>query len=169
MKKFEGSEVLMIELGGIRFVKENYMLWILCNHEWRYKAGDPWRRAEAGQYHHLGDYREIKIGSKTYSVDLNGFEEVPQISTEYMIRAIAQKLDLLEYTNAKIYALLEHERVELGCERLKNILRDCNMLKTVHATNSRTLYHFQWNNIDIPDELLKYEKEIKSVYERVCK
>lgn len=168
MKKFEGNDALIIEIGGFRFAKEDYKLWIFNLHEWRYKEGDPWKKADPGMYHHLHDYHEIKIGSKIYSVDKNGFEEIPQISTEYMIHAIAQKLDLLEYTGAKIYALREHDRVELGCEMLKNVLRDCNMLKTVHNTNSRALYHFQWNNI-IPNDLLKYEKEIKSVYERICK
>jgi len=77
-------------------------------------------------------------------------------------------LDLLEWTNAKLYALLDHTRIELGCGELRAILFENDLLKNIHEVNECTLYRFQWSNI-VPDALLKYEKEIKSIYERICK
>lgn len=126
--------------------------------------------ASAGGYHDLGEGMtiDIKYRDAFFRVYKDGFEEVPAITRETMIREIAKKLDLLEYTGGSLYALQANEKIKLGCTTVVGILSDLGAITIVHNVKERTLYRFIWTEA-VARSFKDCEKEIKEIYERMCK
>jgi len=161
---------MMVNIGTQRFVLEGYKLWSLEDGEWRFLGEKDWRDRHHGSYLSIaGNPIEIKDAASglVYLVSIHSFEEVHEVSTEYMLHAIAQKLDLLEYSGSRVYALQEKEKVELGCQELAVILEASKLVTILHRTSERTLYRFVGQGEGAPKELLKYPTEIKKAYNKL--
>lgn len=168
-KKFEGNDCLFVTISKLDFVKRDHEFWILDKHQWRRGDGHEWNEGLPGCYHNLNNPREIKgTDGSIYRIDMEGFEEFPYVNIKEMITKIAQKLDLLEYAKGRVYALREKDSVNLGCMALKETLQRTKMITVIHSTPGRDLYRFTWTG-EVPVDLLSYEKEIKEIYERMCK
>ena len=170
MNKFEGTAAMMVKIGSQSFVLEGSKLWALNDGKWRRPGEEDWKNAQHGCYFDLNEAPyEItnKSVSTVYRVSINGFKEVPEVTGEYMLHAIAQKLDLLEYSNGRVAALQEKERVDLGCQELMFILEASKMVTAIHRTSERTLYRFVGQGEGAPKELLKYPSEIKKAYDKL--
>jgi len=169
MNKFEGTAATMVKIGSQRFVMEGDKLWSFEDGEWRYQGENGWRGRHRGSYLSItGTPIEIKDASAglIYRVSIHGFEEVHEVSIEYMLHAIAQKLDLLEYSGSRVYALQEKEKVELGCQDLAVILEASKMVTILHCTSERTLYRFVGIGSALK-ELLQYKAEIRKAYDKL--
>ena len=169
MKKFEGTAAMMVKIGSGRFSLEGKKLWAFNDGKWKFPRETNWTRFYHESFFDLCDTPiEIKDESLglVYRVSINGFEEVPEVSAEYMLHAIAQQLDLLEYSNGRVWAMQAKERVDLGCQELMFILEASKMVTGIHRTSERTLYRFSGMGT-APKEILKYPAEIKRAYDKL--
>ena len=170
MNKFEGTAATMVKIGTQSFVLEgNKKLWALNDGKWKFPRETNWTPFSHGSFFDLCD-TPIEIKDSTlglvYRVSINGFKEVPEVTDEYMLHAIAKKLDLLEYSGSRVYALQEKEKVELGCRELAVILEASKLVTILHRTSERTLYRFAGMG-SAPLALLQYKAEIKKAYNKL--
>jgi len=108
MKKFEGTAAMMVNIGTQRFVLEGYKLWSLEDGEWRFLGEKDWRDRHHGSYLSIaGNPIEIKDAASglVYLVSIHSFEEVHEVSTEYMLHAIAQKRNGLNGSHFRCIAV----------------------------------------------------------------
>ncbi len=142
-------------VGAIRFfLNDRGELWNAgkCFYEWRQPGERTWTEASGYGYLPVGkDTFEIReIGKKVYyRMDRHGYELVVEKSLEEMLKEIAERIDLIEYTNGSMFALMSDRSVNIGCIDLRTVAATNGMLTLIHSTNERTLYRLNKEKVRV--------------------
>lgn len=151
-------------INGKLFFIDNGIMWPTWGCEWRKVGTKKWYPLAPGGFLHIqGLAAELKVGRVQYFIDEFGWEEVAGVSIEEMLKAIVDKIELLEYRDARMYAMLKDSTLELGCRELRSILISEDMVTEVHHGAFREIYRINKDKVKL-GSLAMYPDEIKKVF-----
>lgn len=173
MNSFSDLNAKFFEFYGGKFIYEDRKLWTMQAVEWKRMGDRTWIPADPATYwsDSLSDGGFlIRCKGKIFKVEIGGWIECKEPSTDEIAKAISEKLDLLEWRGDSLSALMATGQIYLGCRTARDIMENNGMLKLIHSSSEsdRAVYLFVKEKFR-PEPFLRYESELRVAYERFVK
>lgn len=171
--KYPEKNATMLHIGSIPFVlDEQGRLWGLWDYEWRRPGEETWKEGVHNCFLPVGDKAfEVRKtgGDKIYRVDKDGYELVEETPLDQMLKEIAERIDMLEFKDNILFALMSDKSANIGCPDLLNVLVKNDIVVPIHVTKERALYRLNKENVRVLPFFEQYKSRVKSLYEALVK